>query len=320
MNLREIVLRVISWPDRAFIDSSDMHPPDTVAFSLPIGSKVSHLAKKVHGAFDVHNICNYVFCGRLLQEHDIIPSECFETNERLDEVSLIFRPRITMIIISNQFDAAYAPPQDDVVHVHVVQDIDQAEIDRQQREKELYEAQLIAQNNVVVGSSSKFDLCREMQLIECSIFYPALLEAGFGQEGTFANISEADFQEMNLHFPLRAKQRILALAAHVQQNMPSKTATAPLANQSNNSDAGRRRESGVSLVSGSQHSQAPASSGPPMSSHSTSGLDNSRRRSSMQLWDKAKGLAHSNELRKDSVVLKPLPPAVHRKMHEIRQR
>jgi hypothetical protein len=174
--LGEIVLRVINFPP----SSEKLFPEDTIAVQCSYNSTVDKLIQLISGTHDVQFEFELVFGGRILNETEIIPIECFESFELTDSVSMTFRSRITIVLLADQplFPINSGVPPNNTANSKN-ETLENAE--QMRRENELYEQQLIGQNDIVVESTN-FNLLEQLEQIECGYCHDLLKQHGFDQE------------------------------------------------------------------------------------------------------------------------------------------
>lgn len=153
---------------------------DTIVLYANYNSSSDDVIQFIRGRFNIPFEIELVFCGKLLAPADLLQTEYFESFTVLDDVSTMFRPRLSMVIL------LHMPTQSASHGIKIIEDdtlandLREKEL-QQQREQELYEQQLIDQSDVSV-QVSKFDLYHQLEQIECLPFYEALNGAGFNQE------------------------------------------------------------------------------------------------------------------------------------------
>lgn len=174
----EIVMHVIYFPADVVENKSD----DTWIIYADQNELVSSLLQKTRGAHKISYEIELVFGGRILDPSEPIPQDAFEPFDVTDGMSLMFRSRITVVILADQ---PLFPVQANNNIVDITKQIaenEQLEKENQQRrEQELYEQQLIGQSDVHI-ENSKFSLSEQLAQIECGMFHTILKENGFDQE------------------------------------------------------------------------------------------------------------------------------------------
>lgn len=153
---------------------------DTIVLHANHNSSAEDVIQSIRGKFDIPFEIELVFCGKLLAPADLLQIDYFESFTVLDDVSTMFRPRLSMVVL------LHMPTQSASRGIKIIEDDSLADEMRekelqQRREQELYEQQLIDQSDVSV-QVSKFDLYYQLEQIECLSFFEALNGAGFNQE------------------------------------------------------------------------------------------------------------------------------------------
>lgn len=155
-------------------------PEDTIVLHANYNSTSSDIVQSIRGKFDIPFEIELVFCGKLLAPTDVLQTEYFESFTVLDDVSTMFRPRLSLVILLHMPTAATFQRHKVLEDDALANDLREKEL-QQRREQELYEQQLIDQSDVSV-QVSKFDLYCHLEQIECLAFFDALNGAGFNQE------------------------------------------------------------------------------------------------------------------------------------------
>ncbi len=174
----EIVVRVVSFP----ASNEKILPHDTIVAHCCYNNSIAQLLQVILGSNNIPYDVEFVYSGRILNLHDTIPLECFEPHELLDSVSLMFRSRITLVILTEK--AHFVQDFSNAIQTDTIILLQKELIEKEEqkrRERELYEQQLIEQSNVDCHISN-FNLLENLQQIECAFCYEPLKLNGFDQE------------------------------------------------------------------------------------------------------------------------------------------
>jgi hypothetical protein len=169
--LVEIILQIINLEISSSSKSFDKYE---VIF-LPKHSTIKHCRNKLYERQNIVHHCYFLFEGVFLTEESGIPEKCFERNEILDEDSLIFKPRVVVIIDSSRLDSRFETHKFEEASPLV-----------------LFEPPTSINTKQLGGYDSKFhshlpknfsifDLYGELEKIGCLAYYKTLKYSGFDQ-------------------------------------------------------------------------------------------------------------------------------------------
>lgn len=157
-------------------------PEDTIVEHATYNAFVDDVLQNIRGRYNISYEIELVYCGKLLSKTETLQLEYFESFEALDEVSLMFRSRLSLVILLHKPLVSHLSKSEATDIAKLISDAERLEKEIQQRrEQELYEQQLIDQSDISIQSAN-FNLLDQLELIECAMFYDTLSINGFDQE------------------------------------------------------------------------------------------------------------------------------------------
>jgi len=245
VRLEEVAVNVLKHQDADALKGVK----DVLFLAVSTLTTVAELKQRLYGQTSIHaSKIRLMLCGQVLSNLDFLPPEVFESSRKArDEDEDLFRPRIFMSILQAADSSLLEDTKDEDEGTVISEldmgdaladDVDEEEKDEVALAAEREESQMLAEKmaadeaeaRVIEERNTKaqeleqqlldmhkkktkmFSLRKDLERIQCGHFFEALKEAGFDDEGCFAEIDHEQLLEKGLWIPRKARTRMVALA------------------------------------------------------------------------------------------------------------